>query len=384
MMFELSSQKSSLQRVVFWEPSVSPHKSGLFEALALHLPNVEIICVADSDLQLERKSQGWISYQPIGYKLLISPSDEICSRISTEFPKTTLHIFSGIRHYRCIVTGLRGVKSIGAQFGIMSEPRVDEGGFGKLRFIQSWISEGWIRSNVSFVLAIGRNGPAWFESVGYDSTKIFPFAYFVDKPLSPSNSSGSRELIAVGYLGRIISMKGIEYLSDVILGCDSNNFVFRIAGVGDKLDYLREKTINAISPVFFEGAIPMSGVYDFLGKLDVLVLPSISKDDGWGVVVSESLLAGTAVVATSCVGASILLDKLSLGRCIKPRSAICISDAINSISKSDGFSEESRVFRRQWAERHLSSEAGALNLIDIINFSIGRCSMRPLPFFYGD
>ncbi|MDP1045310.1 glycosyltransferase, partial [Klebsiella pneumoniae] len=64
------------------------------------------------------------------------------------------------------------------------------------------------------------------------------------------------------------------------------------------------------------GVLPMSDVNCFFRQVDVLVLASTTADDGWGVVVSEALMCGVAVVATATVGASVVLERSLFGRCV--------------------------------------------------------------------
>ena len=53
---------STLARLVFWEPCVSPHMSAFIGAVARALgPAVDVLCVAHEDVPQDRQALGWHS-----------------------------------------------------------------------------------------------------------------------------------------------------------------------------------------------------------------------------------------------------------------------------------------------------------------------------------
>lgn len=354
-----------IKHVVFWEPCVSPHKADLFAGLKKVRPDLNITCLAQQDLPPERAAMGWSVGKPDGYDQVINPSGDEIDKFVSDNIDSTVHIFSGYRHVPMLVAGLRQVRKRNACFGIMSEPRVRHGWKGLLRFAQSWLTEGWLRANASFVLAIGRNGPPWFRSVGFDESKIFPFAYFVDQTKPQASRRESPPPFRIGYLGRLVEMKGVSDLIAAI-GMSVLPLHLKVAGNGNDRDHLEALCRRKNLVADFVGPIAITAVPDFLSDLDILVLPSRSMDDGWGVVVSEALLSGIAVVATNYVGASVLLNDIRLGLCVSPRSPKDISSAIEKICASDALSEEMRNFRKLYAKEKLTGRAGALYLSTIL------------------
>lgn len=370
-----------INRIVFWEPSVSPHKADLFSAIACLLPNVEIINVADRDIHPDRRALGWVAPPVCGYEQIIAPTTDQCSALGSLMPSSTLHIFSGIRHIPSIVCGLKAVRKSGAYFGLMSEPRVAHGFLGKLRFVQSWITESWLRKNVSFVLAIGRNGPDWFHSVGYKKTIVFPYGYFVNYSKEKiSYHPRSDNTVRVGYLGRLVRMKGVHNLISAVAMMPANSVELVIAGSGEYEGELKEQANELGIKVRFEGVIPMLKVADFLSHLDVLVLPSISNDDGWGVVVSEALLSGVPVIASKCVGASIVLSDVARGVVIRPNSPYDIVEGLNMVIQENNLSNRARDARRIWAVEHLTGSSGGKYFVSLLDHVFGGAP-KPTNFF---
>jgi glycosyltransferase involved in cell wall biosynthesis len=368
-------------RIVFWEPSVSPHKSDLFRAILALRPGIELLHVAQSALSPDRQAMGWIAPIPVGYSEILAPSEQTCKEIATHNPDSTFHVFSGMRHVPCIVIGLRAVQVVGACFALMSEPRVSEGLKGIFRYLQSWATEGALRKEVSCVFAIGRNGPAWFESVGYSHELVFPFAYFIEQlvfdhvRLQPISGP-----IRVGYLGRLVRPKGIFTLLDAFAQFSKSDAVLELAGpVGPEDEAVRSATRLCTAVVNRQGAIPMSGVAAFLSDLDVLVLPSITKD-GWGVVVTEALMMGVPVVATSCVGASVVLNDARLGAVVDPCNSMQLAAAIRSVTQSHNLTPSAKAWRVEWARCHLTAQAGAKYFWEVLDHRLDGAA-RPTSFF---
>lgn len=366
------------ERIVFWEPCLSPHKAGLYSGLTLAAPGIELVCCADHDVPQDRREMGWADTRIEASRVIVGPSDEEIASLARDARETTLHIFSGTRWLRTLVQGLAGVRKSGARFAVMSEPRVREGWRGELRFLQSWLTEGWLRRNAEFVLAIGRNGPGWFTSVGYPADVVFPYAYFVDAPALAQGPSRTDRTLRVGYVGRMASSKGVLELPAAVARV-SGDCVLALAGQGPDEQQLLSLCQRLGVRVEHNGVLPMNEVWGFMAGLDVLVLAS-THDDGWGAVVSEALMSGTAVIATRLAGASLVLDDPRLGRTVEPGSPEAIAEAIASLRESDAFSGRAREVRVTLSRAILSPEAGAANLLEIVRWSEGDGD-RPRPFY---
>jgi glycosyltransferase involved in cell wall biosynthesis len=377
------SQSLPLCRIVFWEPCTSPHKSDLFSALVAIAPDIEVICCANNELSIDRQAQGWTVKLTNAFRTIVAPSQAEIDQLVSEQANSTLHIFSGIRWVPSIVAGLKAVKRNRARFAIMSEPRVREGWKGAMRFLHSWLTESWLRRQAEFVLAQGRNGPPWFRSVGYPDDRIFPFAYFVDPPKQLA-SAGEKPRAAdlpvqIGYVGRLVKMKGVFDLI-VAVGKLGSSAQLSIVGSGPEEQALKTACAELQLDAKFIGVLPIQEVVGFMRKLDVLVLASTSMDDGWGVVVSEALMCGTAVIATPCVGASVMLDEPLFGRCVPAESPDSIANAVRELQASAAYTAEARSKREVLARSRLSAEGGASHLLEIIRWRLG-VGQRPAPFY---
>ncbi|WP_454726781.1 MULTISPECIES: glycosyltransferase [Cupriavidus] len=375
----MSNSVGGVKRLVFWEPSVSPHKAALLAELARQNPMIEVVCCAQRDIAAERRALGWTVPPPDGYERLVRPGKEKIQSLIHGSLDSTFHVFSGIRWVPVIVEALAEVKRVRARYAVMSEPRDGGGWSGKLRLIHSLVSEGYHRRHAKFVLAIGRNGPSWFRSAMYRSERIFPYAYFVEPPKTPIVPAKAVDRVRIGYLGRFVKEKGIFDLIAAVhlLGTQAELI---LAGSGPEEIAMRKEASLKQIDMRFLGVLPITEVSVFFSMVDVVVLASTSKNDGWGVVVSEALLNGIPVIATSEVGASLVVEKKEFGRLVRKCRPGDIAAAIISLRDSGAFSSCSRLRRSEVAKKILSPEAGAKKLMEVIGWSVGDLP-RPDPFY---
>lgn len=375
----MHTDSPALRRLVIWEPSLSPHKADFFTALARLNPQLELICCADKELSESRRALGWSVPDPIGYTTLVAPNLQTIESLVAESVSSSLHIFSGIRWVPTILKGLTSIKANKARYAIMSEPRVASGWSGALRWLQSWGEERYHRRHAAFILAIGRNGPPWFTSIGYPAEKVIPFAYFISPPIVKSHIPPPTEKLRIGYLGRLVKPKGIFDVVDALAQLNGR-VTFDIAGGGPEAEAMKAHCISAGVEATFRGVLPMSEINCFFRQIDVLILASTTSDDGWGVVVSEALMCGVAVVATTTVGASIVLDRSLFGRCVPPNNPTAIADAIEQLRDTGELKPAKRTLRTTTAVNILSAYAGAEYLMQVISWSDGH-GARPQAFY---
>lgn len=356
--------------IYLWEPTLSPHKLPLYRALQATGFFSRVVYISEQSLSKERRAQGWSNAVLASDDIILAPSKVQVAEIISNAGDDAVHVFSGLRKVGSIVEGLRLCAVHARHFGVMHEPRVFDFGSGLLRLAQSWATEGAIRRHAKFVLAIGAHGPSWFKMSGYRAKTIFPYAYFIDQNRTPVAEASSDGLTRIGYLGRLEKAKGAHLLKEAFARLP-DRFELRIAGAGSLADDLKHLEAEHPGRVEFVGKIEMERVNQFLDGLDLLVLPSITRDDGWGVVVSEALMRGLAVVVSEAAGASACLAVPSLlGRKVKSNSAKAISDAILDISEKGECGDQSRILRADWARDNLVASHGAEYMRNVIEFSL--------------
>ncbi|HVZ01156.1 MAG TPA: glycosyltransferase [Dongiaceae bacterium] len=364
----------------FWEPEINPHTRPLYRELAKRNEIGRVVSITQRrEIGTMRRSMGWtVSTADDGVESINAPELDEVERLIRESDPDSVHIFLGMK-YPVIVQGQRAAARHGRHFGIMSEPRVLEGAKGIGRLLHSWATESLLRRHAKFVLAIGRHGPAWFRAAGYGRDRVFNFAYFLPAHGAAANGAPAAGAPAkVAFIGRLERMKGVDVLLDAIPLMKSGAEM-HFVGTGS-LEGEVARRLQALGGGHqHHGVLPIAEIPGFLSGIDILVLPSITKNDGWGAVVSEALFAGAAVVASDRVGASMCVVGNEQGRVVRFGDARQIAAAVDSIVAAQETDARHRALRSRWASSHIDAATGARYFVEIIGHVLGG-SRRPASF----
>lgn len=360
--------KRIIEKIIFWEPSLSPHKIDLINQIRKMRPAYEVIYVSAKGISEDRKKLGW---SESGYEsCLIKPTNEWIEDIFSSNPRDTIHIFSGMKGGETFKYALKMLKKYNANFYILSEPRASEGIKGSLRFLDSIIFESWFRKNVLSVFAIGANGPAWFKRVGYDSKKVKLFGYFVDNNIFQELGFKNNKKLQVGFIGRTVKEKGVFDFINVAKIMPE--LEFKVIGTSHNIHEIIKNNKN-INNLTILGAVNISKIPEILHNLDILILPSHTTDDGWGMVISESLMSGCYVITTDKVGASVLIFRDEIGAITSIQCPNQIKLAIKNAIDKDYFNISYRIRRKEWALKNLGADNGARYLLDVLEKNSDHC-----------
>jgi rhamnosyl/mannosyltransferase len=100
------------------------------------------------------------------------------------------------------------------------------------------------------------------------------------------------------FVGRLVEYKGLNILLDAINRIDAQLVVIGDGPLRDSLQ--RQSHILGISNrVFFLGRLPRHGIKAFLHAAQLLVLPSITIAEAYGLVQMEAMATGCPVVNTN-------------------------------------------------------------------------------------
>lgn len=137
----------------------------------------------------------------------------------------------------------------------------------------------------------------------------------------------------VGFLGRIVSEKGLDVLVRAFLlkARDEDRLLIAgdyagVAGGSVVNDVLQ--TTEGDPRVVMLGPLGEENVADFLASLDVLCLPSVNAFEAFGIVQVEALSAGCRVVASDLPGVRVPLLTVGGGTLVPPGDSEQLADAI--------------------------------------------------------
>jgi glycosyltransferase involved in cell wall biosynthesis len=132
------------------------------------------------------------------------------------------------------------------------------------------------------------------------------------------------------FVGRLVPYKGVEYLIDAATQVPDATFL--IVGDGPLRDSLKRKASGSAN-VVFAGQVGDDELPGYYGACDVFVLPSVTRQEAFGLVLVEAMACGKPVVSTSFSGMPYVVG--DGGLLVAPRDAKALADAIKRVL-SDG------------------------------------------------
>jgi glycosyltransferase involved in cell wall biosynthesis len=173
-------------------------------------------------------------------------------------------------------------------------------------------------------------------------------------PLKPSeNADDLRQKLtengtrfAVGYFGRLVSDKGVQYLVDAAKGLPEN-IVTHIFGDGPMRAELEAKAAD--SQMRFHGFVP--DIADAMSGVDVVGVPSIWAE-AFPFSVLEAMSLGKPVIATRRGGLPEMVKHGETGLLVEPEDALGLREAIEHLSVNR---LEVAAFGRAAKSEHLNS-----------------------------
>ncbi|MEZ8544022.1 glycosyltransferase [Vibrio splendidus] len=133
--------------------------------------------------------------------------------------------------------------------------------------------------------------------------------YFLDRPkLNKSND--------VLFIGRIVSIKGIDVLLDAWSNQKFQDAVLHIVGSGDDSDYLIKKYAHISQRVVFHGRLSPKEIRQLSTRVSTLVLPSIVFENA-PLVLYEAVQLGLYPVTSNIGGMKEAIELLDFGHCFE-------------------------------------------------------------------
>lgn len=169
----------------------------------------------------------------------------------------------------------------------------------------------------------------------------------------------------VGFLGRIVEEKGLEYLVRGFraLGPDARLIIggdfAKIAG-GSVVERVRD-AIDGDPRVRLLGFVPDEAVPDFYASLDVFALPSINSLEAFGIVQVEAMMLGVPCLVTDLPGVRMPIHHTGFGRVVPTRDAAAITKALEDMSSADFDREQgARISRDLYSAENVIARHSAL------------------------
>lgn len=143
----------------------------------------------------------------------------------------------------------------------------------------------------------------------------------------------------VGFLGRIVEEKGIEYLVDGFRRFDNPEARLLIAGDfsniagGSVIERVKSKIGND-SRIKLLGFLDDAELNDFYASIDVFALPSVNPFEAFGIVQVEAMMLGIPVIASNMPGVRQPVILTGMGAIVEPRDENSITEALYTLLNS--------------------------------------------------
>lgn len=282
-------------KINFFLNMPSIHQAPLIRQLNKKL---DVSVFYDTPVSKLRHNLGW--YTPdFGTEKVYDLSKTDINKLVHTMDSDTINVFSGLAAYPNIHSLFKKCIKTEAKNYIQLESLKLTGFKGRLRKLKYLFLRVIYDKKINGVLSQG--GKEQLKSLGY--TNVRDFFYYIDKPTENKTSTNSKTKFI--YLGALSKNKRIM---DLISGFpQSESICLDIYGaeLDVTIDELK-KELKKSTNINYKGTLKNNAVIEVIKKYDYLVLPS--KAEGWGVVASEALLAGTGVLITHTAGISKYLN----------------------------------------------------------------------------
>lgn len=163
--------------------------------------------------------------------------------------------------------------------------------------------------------------------------------------------------IVIGFIGRIVPAKGLEYLLNALpyLKEEFKNIKLFIVGEGSLVEELKEraKKNNVFDNILFIGR--RRDIPEILASINIFVMPSIAE--GFPNALLEAMAMGKPIVTTEVGGIPEIVKNGFNGLLVPPRDTVSLSKAIKELISNDQLAAKLGQAARDLVHDNLSIKA---------------------------
>ncbi|MCK5547779.1 MAG: glycosyltransferase family 4 protein [Thermoplasmata archaeon] len=157
------------------------------------------------------------------------------------------------------------------------------------------------------------------------------------------------------FVGRLTRHKGVEYILEASRDIDAK---FIVIGGGEYEAELKDiaKSLKVGGKVSFAGKVPDSRISKYLSASDVLVLPSTSRLEAFGIAALEAMASGTPVIISNIPGVREVITDGEEGLLVEPMNPEDLAAKISLILGDENKRKTMGQKARKKVEQHFSVE----------------------------
>jgi glycosyltransferase involved in cell wall biosynthesis len=338
-----------------------------------------VIYVANQKVSSDRAKMGWSPSHFADSSLIIAPDRDSASLVAQQAPTDSIHICQGLRGNLVLNSACTILQKRGLRQWIIMETVDDDGFVGFIKRILYRVILSLRSPYIEGILAIGYKTPCWLSARGFPKERIIPFAYFLSDDISKTKRSRFDDSpFRFLFVGNIIELKRLDYLLQALSSL--KHFCFELHIVGDGLMRKQwEKLAKTLLPsrVCWHGQMQMNKIYQVMANADCLILPS--RFDGWGAVVTESLMVGTPVICSDACGSANVVQSSGVGGVYPVDDIDELSLLLESLITKGALTNMERSKLQHWA-KSLGSSSGAKYLSKILQCSLNKQYKHQTPW----
>lgn len=370
---------SSRPSIWFWQRILTPHMGALAAAVAER--GYSVTFVANARMSANRAAQGWEAPALGKAQFELAISETEIGVLVEAAPIDSIHLCQGLRGNALVGQAQRLIRQRGLRHWAILESLDDSGWAGIIRralyrnLLRRWGSQ------LEGVLAIGWNTPEWIAALGLPRARIIPFAYF----LSDVGGGGRAEAVAVSqagrpfrfmFVGQLVKLKRVAALVEALAELNGADVELWVVGGGPLEASLKAQAARLLpGRVNWLGVQPMSAVPALMAQADCLLLPS--RHDGWGAVVSESLMVGTPAICSDACGSATAVQASGVGGVFVSGDKDDLVRLMRQCFAKGKISPNERMRISSWATS-LGADAGAQYLVEILLYA-SQGGSKPMP-----
>lgn len=339
-------------RIVFWQPIESPHQRDFLEALAVTFAG-DVVLAAERRLPAERAAQGWPRAVHQHVRVVDATLPHVFRELVAYDTPETLHVFSGFFSHPVVWNAFRRLAPTRARRAMLSEAPETACPTGWFKRLRGRYLVGRFGERIEFVLAMGALGRRFMEDVGFPRERVDTFGYRLAVPpepwpSAPLSPSGPVRFISAG---QFIHRKGFDVLVDALAMIQVEGWSCEIYGDGPMRGSLARRIAGRAlaDRIFLRKTVANVALRQEIAASDWTVMPS--RHDGWGMLVNESLIAGTPVVCTDGCGSADLVVDAVAGHVVPAGDAASLAAVLQRCVAGGKITDSRRRFVHRIASR---------------------------------
>ena len=181
--------------------------------------------------------------------------------------------------------------------------------------------------------------------------------------------SSSKIVLFVGVMSKAHTHKGVDYLIRAFKRVlkEINDVYLVLVGRGDMIPEYRKlcNELGISDNVIFTGFVDDKELVEYYCSSDIVVLPSITVQEGFGMVLIEAGACGRPVIGSEIGGIKYVIREGETGLLVPPRNVDALAEAIIKILKDEDLAKKLGKNGRKLVEKNYTWDISVKKTIKV-------------------